>query len=166
MKLFRSQSNSAAYADCAAQILELIPAIMRVVRAQMRSRRSVELSVVQFRTLAFLDRRRGASLSDLADHIGLTLPTVSKLVQGLVERRFLRRQTDATDRRRSALAATPKGQRILIAARTATRQHLVLQLQKLSSKDCDAVINAMQILRPVFLGDVAPPRRDQWTSNP
>ena len=129
---------------------------MRSIRAQMRSRRSVELSVVQFRTLAFLDRRRGASLSDLADHIGLMLPTVSKLVQGLVERRYLQRQTATGDRRRSALAPTAKGKRILTVARAATREHLVGLLKNLSEKDCETLIRAVEPLRSIFLVDVAP----------
>jgi len=128
---------------------------MRSIREQMRSRRSAELSVVQFRTLAFLDRRPGASLSELADHIGLMLPAVSKLVQGLVERRYLRRQTDARDRRRSALAPTAKGKRILTIARAATREHLVRFMKKLTREDCNALIRAMQPLRQIFLPDVA-----------
>ena len=129
---------------------------MRTIRAQMRSRRSVELSVVQFRTLAFLDRRRGASLSDLADHIGLALPTVSKLVQELVTRRFLERETDPADRRRSALTSTAKGKRILNAARSATREHLVHRLGKLTVRECDALIVALQPLRSIFLPDIPP----------
>jgi len=138
-------------------MLELVPAVMRAIRTQMRSRRSVELSVVQFRTLAFLDRRPGASMSDLADHIGLTLPTVSKLVQGLVERGFLRRQSDKNDRRRTALAPTAKGKHILTGARTATRQHLILLLNHLGAKECDALMRGLRLLRPIFLADVMPP---------
>ena len=65
---------SASASDCAAHLLEIVPAVMRTIRGQMRSHSAAELSVVQFRALAFLNRRAGASLSDLAEHIGLSLP--------------------------------------------------------------------------------------------
>jgi hypothetical protein len=42
----------------------------------------------QFRTLAVIDRNANASLSDVTEHIGLTLPSMSKLVDGLVARKL------------------------------------------------------------------------------
>ena len=127
---------------------------MRAIRAQMRSTAGPELSVVQFRTLAFLDRHPGASLSDVKDHIGLTLPSVSKLVQGLLSRGFLHRATDATDRRRNVLAATAKGKRVLERARAVTRQSLADRLEGLSSEEIERVSRALRSLRPIFLDDL------------
>ena len=123
---------------------------MRAIRAQMRSTAAKELSVVQFRTLAFLDRNRGASLSDVKDHIGLTLPSVSKLVQGLITRGFLQREEDPNDRRRNALAATAKGKRVLEAARAVTRQSLADRLAGLDDESLARVLEALHALRPIF----------------
>ncbi len=47
---------------------------MRVIRAEMRRGTAAELSVVQFRSLALADYRGGASVSQIAEHIGLTAP--------------------------------------------------------------------------------------------
>lgn len=138
---------------CAGELLEIVPAVMRAIRAQMRSTAAKELSVVQFRTLAFLDRNRGASLSDVKDHIGLTLPSVSKLVQGLITRGFLQREEDPSDRRRNSLAATAKGKRVLEAARAVTRQSLAGRLAGLDDETLASVLEAMHALRPFFFDD-------------
>ena len=126
---------------------------MRAIRQQMRSTAGRELSVVQFRTLAFLDRHPGASLSDVKDHIGLTLPSVSKLVQGLLARGFLHRADDPADRRRNVIVATAKGRRVLEAARAVTRQSLARRLGALADEEVDAVSRALRTLRPIFATD-------------
>ena len=56
-----------------------------------------------------LNRNQGASLSEVAEHVGLTLPSVSKMVDGLVTRGLLTRATDPGDRRRLTLSLTPAG---------------------------------------------------------
>ena len=45
-----------------AQVLEVVPTVMRFIRTQMRSHRSLDLSVPQFRALVFIERTDGASL--------------------------------------------------------------------------------------------------------
>jgi len=147
-------NTESPYAACAMQILEVVPAVMRAIRGQMRSHRS-ELSVVQFRALAYLNRWPGASLSGLAEHIGLSLPTASKLVQTLLVRGYLRRKVDPRDRRRTALTPTAKGRRILTSARKATRAYLAEALRALPKEQCIAITAAMQTLLPLFLTDLA-----------
>jgi len=135
---------------CAQEILEVVPIVMRTIRAEMRRHRTADLSVPQFRTLAFIDRKADASLSDVADHIGLTLPSMSKIVEGLVVRKFVTRQTSATDRRRMTLALTARGLTALQASRDATRACLAEDLADLTERQRDTIAQAMEILRPVF----------------
>ena len=98
---------------CAQEILEVVPAVMRAIRAEMRRHRTADLSVPQFRALAFINGKADASLSDVAEHIGLTLPSMSKIIEGLVTRKLVTRQTHPTDRRRLMLALTARGQTAL-----------------------------------------------------
>ncbi len=77
--------------ECARQLLDTTPQIMRFIRAEMRSHRGHDLSVPQFRTLTFINRNPEASLSNLANHLGLTLPSTSKLVDGLVNQKIITR---------------------------------------------------------------------------
>jgi len=146
--------SSISLDECARQVLETVPLVMRTVRAEMRRRRAADLSVPQFRTLNFLNRQAGASLSQVAEHIGLTLPSMSLLVEGLVERKLILRDTCAADRRRITLTLTARGQSVLEAAHGATQAALAKRLAALSVKDRVIVVQAMQALRPFFEPDL------------
>ena len=135
---------------CAQEILEVVPAVMRTIRAELRRHRTADLSIPQFRTLAFIDRNVDASLSDVAEHIGLTLPSMSKIVEGLVIRKLVTRQTHPVDRRRMTLALTARGQTALQSSRAATRACLAEDLAALNDRQRDTIVQAMEILRPVF----------------
>jgi DNA-binding MarR family transcriptional regulator len=136
--------------ECAQDILEVAPLIMRAIRAEMRRRRGFDLSVPQFRTLAYLNYYQGASLSDAAEFIGLTLPSMSKLVDGLVARQLVTRELAASDRRRVMLALTPAGQATFQATRAATQAFLAQRLAELPAEERAVVTEAMRILRPLF----------------
>ncbi len=135
---------------CAQEILDVVPAVMRTIRAELRRHRVADLSVPQFRTLAFIDRQTDASLSDVAEHIGLTLPSMSKIVDGLVMRKLVTRQTHPVDRRRMTLALTARGQTALQASRAATRACLAEDLAALSDHQRETIVQALEILRPLF----------------
>jgi DNA-binding MarR family transcriptional regulator len=140
--------------ECTRQVLETVPLVMRTVRAEMRRHRAADLSVPQFRTLKFLNRQAGASLSQVAEHIGLTLPSMSLLVDGLVERKLILRNTHDTDRRRVTLTLTARGQSVLEAAHGATQAALAEKLAALSAQDRTIVVQAMRALRPIFEPDL------------
>jgi len=123
---------------------------MRAIRAQMRSHRAPDISVSQFRALAFLHRRDGASLSEVAEHIGLTLPSMSRMIDGLVVRNLVRRATRPRDRRRLTLSLTRRGRAMQKAARAATQRFLAERLATLRASDRAVVGRAMAALRPLF----------------
>ena len=135
---------------CATTVLEVVPLVMRNIRTEMRKNRGSDLSVPQFRTLAYLSQNEGSSLSDVAEHIGLSLPSASKLVDGLVNRKLILRKPSEDDRRRIMLSLTPGGRSTLDVAVHATETYLASVLSTLPEADCHAVQTAMQILRPLF----------------
>ena len=75
--------------EAAHQLLEVIPVVMREIRTEMRSRRSPDLTVPQFRTLSFVNRNVGSSLLEVANHLGLTPPSTSRIVDGLIYRKMM-----------------------------------------------------------------------------
>jgi DNA-binding MarR family transcriptional regulator len=141
---------TASPAECAREMLDTVPLIMRTIRSEMRSHRTPELTVPQFRALAFLRRHTGASLSEAAEHMGLTLPSMSRIVDGLVVRQLVVRQTPPADRRRVSLALTASGHATLQLARKATQACLVEALMTLSEAQRVSIIEVMQMLRPLF----------------
>lgn len=135
---------------CAQEMLDVVPQIMRAIRAEMRRHRTADLSVPQFRTLAFIDRGDQPSLSAVAEHIGLTLPSMSKIVDGLVARKLVTRETHPADRRRLVLALTRSGQTALATSRRATRACLAEDLATLSDAERANIVRALETLRPLF----------------
>jgi len=136
--------------ECAREILEVVPMVMRTIRRQLRKHGAQVLSVPQFRTLGYVNRRKGASLSEVADHIGLTLPSMSVLVDGLVERGYVTRRTHQDDRRRITLMLTSRGETTLRAARAETAEYLSQGLSQLPQTDSNVIHKAMRTLKEVF----------------
>jgi len=123
---------------------------MQALRVQMRAQRQPDFSVPQFRTLAFLNRHPGSSLSAVAEHIGLTLPTMSVLVEGLVQRDLVAREPDARDRRRVLLTLTPTGHALYSQAAEGSAAWLAALLEPLSEQERESIVQALAVLRPLF----------------
>jgi DNA-binding MarR family transcriptional regulator len=135
----------------AALLMEVVPAVMRYIRSEMRSRRMRGLSIPQFRTLVFLRRNEGASLSEVAYHIGLTLPSASKIVEVLVTRKLVTRSELHNDRRYSSLKLTRLGQTTLLQAQRGTEASLAERLEALSPAQQETVMEAMRALGAIFV---------------
>lgn len=143
---------------CARALLETAPAVVQAIRVEMRAERLHELSVPQFRTLAFIGRQPGCSLSDTAEFIGMTLPSMSVLINGLVNEGLVLRQTSLLDRRRVTLNLTEAGAAVHARALEGTLAWLSHQLESLPEIDRQTVLQAMEILRPFFVvNHTAPP---------
>lgn len=153
MQLLKHGSESpGSAAECAALLTEVMPLIMRALRAEMRSHRA-DLSVPHFRALAFLSHHEGSPLSDVAEWVGLTMPAASRLVDVLVARGLVTRAESPRDRRCVVLALTPEGQALLEAARAATQARLAEKTAALSEREREVVAEAMRLLRPLFGGE-------------
>jgi DNA-binding MarR family transcriptional regulator len=135
----------------ASAILDVIPVIMRSIRAEMRNHRAAELTVPLFRTLMFLEGHPGVALQVLAGHLGLTSPSAFKIVDGLVAQGLVQRQPAEKDRRKIALHLTPEGQAVLDKARSSTQAGLAERLGALSQEQCETVFQSLQLLSPLFL---------------
>lgn len=140
---------------CARAILDTVPAIMQAIRVEMRLERMHELSVPQFRTLAYIARHPGCSLSDVADFIGLTLPSMSVLINGLVGEGLVLRESSLIDRRRVMLNLTEAGAAVHTRALNGTMAWLRERLASLSDEECQTVLQVMELLHPLFTVDCA-----------
>ena len=136
--------------QCAREILETVPLVMRFMRDQVRLRRTAGLSLPQFRALLFLSRAKNSSLSAVAGHLGLSLPAMSRLINGLVDDRLVERQLVSTNRRQIALTLTARGQATLEKGRYVIRLHLADSLKNLPATEQKTVQRAMRVLHKVF----------------
>lgn len=137
--------------ECARQIFDVTPTVIQAIRFEMRSLKLTDLTVPQFRTLAFINNHPGASLSDAAEFIGLTLSSMSILVNGLVERELVQREPGLADRRRIHLSLTDAGLVMFRNVRAGTQNRLAEMVGELSGEQQRTIVQAMELLRPIFL---------------
>ena len=135
--------------DCAHEVLEVVMLVLRIIRTVVKSRRAPDLSVQQFRSLFFLNLQPNATLSDIAENIGLTLPSMSKMIDNLVARELVTRHICPTDRRRIRLMLTASGKALIDQALLEVQSALADRLTGLSAAERSAIVQAMQTLRPV-----------------
>jgi DNA-binding MarR family transcriptional regulator len=101
------------------------------------------LSLPQFRLLAMVENGQRASF--LANRLAVAKPTVTALVDGLVERGYVSRSQSPDDRRATQIALTPAGRRALKAAETDMADRLEGLLER--TADRRAVLDALAAMQ-------------------
>ncbi len=146
----RSGTGSPGLSDeCAARLVEVVPLVVRFIRARMRKRLPT-LTIAQFRAMAFLDRRRDCSLGELADYLGVTRPTASALVERLVRRGLATRTTNMANRRRVMLRLTHSGIARFAVAKRAARRQTAGRLVDLSPITLKTILRSLTVLADAF----------------
>lgn len=145
MKSFVKESNN----NVSAVLMDVVPLIMNHLRAE--TRRQLSLSMPQLRTLLFLYHHENTSLSEVADYVGLKLPSMSKTVNSLVVRKLVTRGSSPRDRRCIRLKLSSSGLGELMR----TRQHIEARLSEtlvaLTPEQQAEIAVALQSLRPLFV---------------
>lgn len=147
-------STPPAAVDSAAEVLDVIPAIMDALRQAMRRHVGEQLTVPQFRCLNFIAVHPGASVSAVAAFLGVALPTASTMVDRLVRAGAVEPRADRQDRRKSSLHLTRAGAAQLAAIRRGARKELAQVLATRSGEELRTLHAGLAVLRQVF---VAPP---------
>jgi DNA-binding MarR family transcriptional regulator len=138
--------------ECAEAVLETLPQVMRAIHEEMRRQGNPLLSPPQLRTLAYLHRSPESCLFHVADHLGVTHPTASVIVERLVRRGLVARITNPQERRRIMLKLTPEGAWHLQRARQATQTWLVGTLSQLSTTSLRRIKQGVALLGEPFAG--------------
>jgi long-chain acyl-CoA synthetase len=99
-------------------------AIARLARQLEHGLEAVDLSLAQYRILGLLGEGSSAS-SSLADHLTVSPPSITAVVDGLVARGLVARSADTDDRRRIHLELTEAGRRLLADAEAQVNQRLL-----------------------------------------
>ena len=134
---------------CARELLEVVPLASRWARAAVR-RREPSWSLPQLMAMGFVRMNPDASLSDLANHLGVGLPTASTLVSRLVSVDQMDRRDDPAERRRALLRLTTKGETQLEAALADTQAELAERLRSLSARDLARLCGSLAVLQKLF----------------
>ena len=112
-----------------------------------RSGPTIEMS--QWSTLRRIGRSP-CTMSELARHKGVGLPTISKSVDMLVRRGWVERWVDKSDRRQTMVRLTAPGRKVLVDCRRALEIFLDERLAHLSAPKRKAVDDSLQLVRRVL----------------
>ncbi len=138
--------------ECAQAVLETLPQVLRGIHEEMRRQGAPLLSPPQLRTLAYLHRSPGSCLFHVAEHLGVTRPTASVIVERLVRRGMVTRAADPQERRRVVLKLTSMGAWHLQRARQATQTWMAAALSRLSPDNLRRIKEGVTLLAEPFSG--------------
>jgi DNA-binding MarR family transcriptional regulator len=106
--------------------------------------------VPQFRSLVMLRTLQAANLSALAEQLGASHPTTSRIISGLVRQGLVQRRQSECDRRQVELCLTTRGAAVMETARKATREQLAREIANFDRPTRAAVLQAMIALQSLF----------------
>jgi MarR family transcriptional regulator, lower aerobic nicotinate degradation pathway regulator len=140
--------NAARPQAAARELLYVVMLVMRTVAAEMR-RSSRPLAPAQMGSLM----RIGAgpcSMSELARHQAVSLPTISRSVDMLVRRGWVERGAGRSDRRQSMVRLTPRGRRVLANMKQRAELHVAETLAPLGAGERAQLVTALRMLTAVL----------------
>ena len=143
-----SVDNGAEYVANLAH-LELLQQTLRrafklLVTAGDNNTDILDLPLGQVRCLRRIIEQDGCKLVDLARETNLSVPNASRLVDRLVRRGLVVRQTDPTDRRAVRLHATSDSKSMIDSIQQQRLKHLARTTRTLSSGQIDHVIETLK----------------------
>jgi DNA-binding MarR family transcriptional regulator len=139
---------------------EVFPAVMRATLAEAR-RSTHNLTPAHFRILRALSMRE-CTVTELAQHQDVSLPSISETVQTLVERGWLEREPSAEDRRAYQVSITRKGQQVLSKEHKRLVGWMASRLDSLKPNELLQVEQSLVLLLELFGNNAV----DQATVDP
>lgn len=135
--------------ELAAHLLDVIPRTMNHIRSEVRGLAKPHLPVPQFRILARLSKGP-ANNSQLAEWMGVSLPAMSRMVDGLVKRGLVSRSRETFDRRQVQLDLTSKGKEQFQDIRAGMLNQLAGRLTALDPEKRDRLRQGLSVLDEIF----------------
>ncbi len=125
-------------------------ASIRLLRTLRREDAGSGLSAPRLSALSVIAFAGPMSLSELAAAEQVQPPTMSRMVDFLVEAGLVTRQTVAEDRRSVRITATTKGRRLMEAGRERRLRALAMRLEGLAASERRALARGVEILETVM----------------
>jgi len=136
--------------ECAGRILEVFPRLMRALVTEFhRQEGEGAITIPQYRILVRL-QRSSCSMSELARCYGVTLPTMTKMINALVQKGLVERCPVPYDRRQVRLRLTKGGERVVREAQGRIQARLAEILGLLSSEEREGILASLEALQRAF----------------
>ena len=143
---------TASYEDGTAYVLAVAGAIVR--RRWVDALARLDVTPTQFKLIMSLQTAGSLGQRELAELVGIDPRNCSPVVDALVDRKLLARETDSTDRRKRVLRLTEDGARLADDLHAANAQTETGLRDQLGPREYESL---REKLLPVLQADDAPP---------
>ena len=117
--------------------------VLRMVRAEDAQ---AGIGPAQLSALSVLVFAGEKTVGELAALEQVQPPTMSRIVDGLVQRKLVERVSSANDRRSVQITATPAGRKLLLAGRDRRVRALAKRFEALTKKEVETLLSAAEIM--------------------
>jgi DNA-binding MarR family transcriptional regulator len=155
--------NSSALPDALDPVIDAVLSASRVlVAVAARSLADVaeEVTLTQYRTLVVLASRGPQNLAGLADAVGVTPATATRMCDRLVRKDLVRRRTERDDRRQLRVALTTKGRSLVDAVTERRRREIGRIVREIPVEEQVVLVHALG--RLTSAGGEVP--EQEWTT--
>jgi DNA-binding MarR family transcriptional regulator len=156
-------SKSLAPRDAPGSVVDAVLSASRVlvaVAARSLADPGEEVTLTQYRTLIVLASRGPQNLAGLAEAVGVTPATATRMCDRLVRKDLIRRRTERDDRRQLRVALTARGRSLVDAVTVRRRQEIARIMSEIPVEQQAVVVQALGRLASAA-GEV--PEQD-WTT--
>jgi DNA-binding MarR family transcriptional regulator len=117
--------------------------VLVAVAARSLSDIAEEVTLTQYRTLVVLASRGPQNLVGLAEAVGVTPATATRMCDRLVKKKLVVRQSELDDRRQIRLALTKKGIKLISAVTDRRRREIETILRAIDPKEQNVLVLAL-----------------------
>jgi len=126
-------------------IINNVPPIVRLLRHEMRKNINNTLTIPQFRLLLRLEHTP-SSQNELANWLGVTPPSMSKMINSLLKNKLITREYDKNNRRKQIIALTKKGLSLIKKQQKSAIKMFAEAASTLSKSDKQKLKSGLEIL--------------------
>ncbi len=131
-------------------LLETIPTVLRNVRTAMREAAKERFTVPQFRILIQVGLSPKTN-AELADWMGVTAPTMSRMLATLERKKLVQRKSNKKDRRQQYLTLTALGKKETEHTKELVRAQFAERLKSHSPAKKETMAQGLHALKQFFL---------------
>mgnify|MGYP006295161863 FL=1 len=131
------------------ELVDVVNLVTQMFWSDLR-RSDQRIELTQWATLRRIGRSP-CTMSELARHKGVGLPTISKSVDMLVRRGWVERWIDKADRRQTLVRLTAKGRSVLADSRAHLEEVIDARLSVLSAAERDTLGFHLRLVRDALV---------------
>lgn len=128
-------------------LFELIFQLSKSMKDKMRNFEGMaNITILQFMTLAFIEKEEILQMKDIAQHFQIEMPTATSLLNKLVNNKLVKRTRDIHDRRIVNVTVSEKGKEMILQTKKIKEENTKNMLSYLSVAQKENLHNILKTL--------------------